>query len=74
MKYFQKSADLGNSDGMVNYGIALSEGYNGTTNLSEAMKYFQMSLDLGNPIGQILYRLNISIYSSEHNEVYITLL
>jgi TPR repeat protein len=36
---------LGDSTGIVNYGIALSEGYNGTANLREAMEYYKMSAD-----------------------------
>jgi hypothetical protein len=46
MKYFKMSADLGESRGMLNYGIALAKGFNGTINLPEAMKFMFVCDDL----------------------------
>lgn len=48
MKYFKMAADLGNSDGMLHFGIGLSTGWLEEPNLIEAMKYFKMASDLGN--------------------------
>jgi hypothetical protein len=39
------------------YGIALSKGYNGKINLSEALSYFKMSANSGDSIGFLLYSL-----------------
>jgi TPR repeat protein len=40
------------------FGRALEKGYNGKTNLSEAMKYLKMSADLGNSDGMNCYGMS----------------
>jgi TPR repeat protein len=55
MNYYKKSADLGDSEGMLNYGIALAKGYDGKINLREAMNYYKKSADLGDSGGMLGY-------------------
>jgi TPR repeat protein len=45
---------------MINYGIALTEGYDGNINLPEAMKYYKKSVDLGNSGGMVNYGIALA--------------
>jgi TPR repeat protein len=50
MEYFKKSAAVGNSNGINNYGLGLEKGFLGKIDLKEAMKYYKMAADLGNQL------------------------
>lgn len=50
-KFMKKSADLGNSFGLVNYGLFLLTGIGIDKNLEESVAWFQKAAALGNPIG-----------------------
>jgi TPR repeat protein len=60
-KLFKASADLGDSRGMLNYGVALAKGYDGQINLRKAMKYFKKSADLGDSQGSIIMELHLQM-------------
>ena len=48
LKYYKMSADMGNSDGQVNYGILHYYGQGVKQNYSEAKKYFELAADQKN--------------------------
>jgi TPR repeat protein len=69
-RYYRMSADLGNADGQVHYGIALENGDGVAKNLSEAAKYYKMSAHQGNAVAQSNYGIAHGTIKARAKTVY----
>jgi TPR repeat protein len=57
LEYLKRAADRGNIDALLNYALALEQGWGGGPDLAEAKRYYKLSADAGNTESMCTYAI-----------------